>query len=129
MTPMRLFVCFALFAGLAAAQVDQGRLTGTVSDASGGVLPNVTVKITNQKTGAAREAVTNASGIYFAPGLSASNYTITATTAGMEPAEYKDVNLAVGQERTLNITLQAAGVATSVTVSGGELAVVETSSA
>ena len=45
------------FTQLAFAQVDQARLTGTVSDASGAILPNVTVKIVNQKTGAAREAV------------------------------------------------------------------------
>ncbi len=117
------------FAQLAFAQVDQARLTGTVSDASGAILPNVTVKIVNQKTGAAREAVSNASGIYFAPGLSASTYSVTATAAGLEPAAYKDINLAVGQERTLNIALQAAGVTTSITISGGDLAVVETSSA
>src|SRR3954467_1094807 len=100
MKKTRLTITFALFASVAAAQVDQGRLTGTVSDASGGVLPNVTVKIVNQKTGNTREAVTNASGIYFAPGLSPSAYTITATSAGLEAAEFKDFNLSVGQERT-----------------------------
>lgn len=129
MTPTKLLVSLALFAGLASAQMDQARLTGTVSDASGGVLPNVTVKITNQKNGAVREAVTSASGVYFAPGLSPSSYSVLAVSPGLENSQYTDINLAVGQERTLNITMQAAGVATSITVSGGDLAVVETSSA
>src|SRR5215468_11593253 len=47
----------------------------------------------------------------------------------MAPAEYSGITLQVGQERTLNITVQPATVSTQVTVSGGDLAVVDTSSA
>ena len=47
----------------------------------------------------------------------------------MAPAQYTGVTLQVGQERTLNIVVQPAAVATEITVSGGDLAALETSSA
>jgi len=43
--------------------------------------------------------------------------------------EYTEIHLSVGQERTLNIVLQPASVTTEVNVSGGELTVIDTSSA
>ena len=47
----------------------------------------------------------------------------------MAPAEYSGITLQVGQERTANITVQPAAVATEVRASGGDLAVVDVSSA
>ena len=108
----------------------EGRFTGTVSDPSGAVVPNASVKVTDQKTGRVREAKTSESGVYFVPGLAPSpQYTITAAGTGFANAEFKDIALATGQERTIDITLQPAGVTNTVTVSSGELAVIETASA
>jgi hypothetical protein len=48
----------------AAAQRQLVALQGTISDQTGGVLPGVTVTVTNKETGEVRTAVTNESGIY-----------------------------------------------------------------
>ena len=108
---------------------DQGRFTGTVADTSGAVIPGATVKVRNEKTGADRTVTTSESGVFFVTNLAAASYTITASSAGLNDAVYKETNLSVGQERTLNIVMQPTTVTSEVTVSAGELAVVETSSA
>jgi hypothetical protein len=110
-------------------QSDTGRITGTVTDATGAVVPNVTITVKNERTDQTRKATSNEAGIYIVTQLGPSTYKVTAETAGMAPAEYSGVALQVGQERTLNITVQPATVATQVNVSGGDLAVVDTSSA
>jgi hypothetical protein len=110
-------------------QSDTARITGTVTDATGAVVPNVTITVKNERTDQTRKATSNETGIYIVTQLGPSTYKVTAETAGMAPAEYSGVALQVGQERTLNITVQPATVATEVNVSGGDLAVVDTSSA
>src|SRR5215472_7661164 len=110
-------------------QSDAGRITGVVTDSSGSVVPHAGVTVKNEKTGQARKVTANDEGVYLITQLGPSTYTITTEVAGMAPAEYSGVTLQVGQERTLNITVQPAAVATEVQVSGGDLAVVETSSA
>src|SRR5204862_140653 len=54
---------------------------------------------------------------------------IKVEVTGMSPAEYKSVPLQVGQERVLNVSLQPSTTTTEVTVSGGEMAVIDFSSA
>src|SRR5262249_5467387 len=62
-------------------------------------------------------------------GLGPSVYTVTAKSEGLAPAEFKGVNLSVGQERILNIVMQPATVTSEITVSSGDLTTVDTSSA
>ncbi len=116
------------FAALLLAQ-DQGRFTGTVADTSGAVIPGATVKVKNEKTGAERTVTTSDSGVFFVTNLPASNYTIIASSEGLSDAVYKETKLGVGQERSINIVMQPTTVTSEVTVSAGELAVVDTSSA
>src|SRR5260370_1360911 len=68
-------------------------------------------------------------GFYIITNLSPSIYSVVAISPNLSPREFQDVTLSVGQERTLNITLQPATVATEVTVEGGALTQVDTSSA
>src|SRR6516225_2395841 len=117
-------VAFSLY-----AQSDTGRIAGTVADITGNVVPHASVTVKNEKTGQTRKAMANDQGIYLVTQLGPSTYTVTAQANGMAPAEYSGVTLQVGQERTLNIVVQLATVTTEVTVSGGDLAVLETSSA
>ncbi len=127
---LRIAIPLATLLATSSAWAQEGRFTGTISDPSGAVVPNASVKVTDQKTGRIREAKTSESGVYFVPGLAPSpQYTILASGSGFTNAEFKDVSLGAGQERTIDITLQAAGMTSSVTVSAGELAVVETASA
>ncbi len=126
---MRFFLFLALSASLLFAQGDSARFSGTVVDPSGAVIPGAVVRVLNEKTGASRELVTNEQGAFAFPSLSPSTYTVSASFQGMAPTEYSQIPLAVGQERTLQLTLVPAQMQQSVTVSGGELAVVDTSSA
>ena len=118
-----------VFTTLALAQLDQSRLAGSVADSTGSMIPGTTIKIRNEKTGAERSVSTNEQGLFSIPNLSPSTYTVAASHAGMSDASFQGVNLAVGQERNLNITMQLTSVSTEVNVSSGELAVIDTSSA
>src|ERR1051326_6657216 len=120
-------VCL-LVAALAWAQTD-ARIVGTVTDTSGGVIPGVTVTVKNEKTGAERTVVTNEKGSYFVTPLAAASYTLKTDQPGFSAREYSGIIIQAGQEKTLNITLQAAGISQEVTVSAGELSQVDTSSA
>src|SRR5215831_4320879 len=125
----RLSLLGAVMVSVLHAQSDTGRIAGTVTDPANAVVPRAAIKVKNEKTGETRKVVTNEQGLYFVTQLGPSTYTITVEVAGMAPAEYSGVTLQVGQERTLNIAVQPAAVATEVNVSGGDLAVVDTSSA
>lgn len=111
------------------AQTDAARVTGVVTDSSGAVIPGVQIVLKNEATGQQRNASTNEQGTYFATNLPPTSYTITAASTGFAESVHKEVRLQVGQERVLNIILQPASVATEVTVSGGELVTIDTSSA
>ncbi len=111
------------------AQTDQARFIGTVSDATGAVIPNAIVTITSEKTSAARTVTTNDQGQYLCLNLQPSTYSIAAKAPGLSSREYKNVRLEVGEERNLNIVLQPESVSQSVEVSGGDLAILDTSSA
>jgi hypothetical protein len=111
-------LCTALFAAvltpLAYGQSDTGRISGTITDPSTAVIPNAVVTVKNEKTGQSRKVVANQDGLYLVTQLGPSTYTITAESPGMAPAEYKGITLQVGQERTLNIAVQPAAVATEI---------------
>ncbi len=111
------------------AQSDTGRIAGTITDATNAALQSATVTVKNEKTGQIRKVKANEQGAYIVTQLGPSSYAITAEATGMAPAEHTGIILQVGQERTLNIAMQVASVTTEVQVSGGDLAVLETSSA
>src|ERR1035441_8345865 len=98
----------ALIAPLILAQSDSGRISGTITDASSAVVPNAPVTVKNERTGQARKVTANGQGVYLVTQLGPSTYTVTAEATGMAPAENSGVALQVGQERTLNITVQPA---------------------
>ena len=119
----------SLLSVLAVFAQDQARFTGTIADTTGAVIPGAKVTVKNEKTGAARIVTSSDAGVYFATNLPAASYTVTVSSPGLSDAVYKETNLSVGQERTLNIVMQPETMNSEVTVSAGELAVVETSSA
>ncbi|HWB98828.1 MAG TPA: carboxypeptidase-like regulatory domain-containing protein, partial [Bryobacteraceae bacterium] len=111
------------------AQTDAGRIAGNITDLNGAAVPNARVVVKNDSTGAERSTVTNDRGDYIVSNLLPAVYTITASSSGLGPTEYTEIHLGVGQARTLNIVLKPAALQQEVTVSGGELAVVDMSSA
>ncbi len=125
---MKRLLLFAVCV-VALGQTDVARVVGTVVDTTGAVVPDAEVKVKNERTGQQQTVRTNEQGYYVVTQLPPAVYTVTAQGAGLGPQEYREIRLAVGQERTVNIVLQPAAVSTEVNVSSGELAVVDTSSA
>jgi Carboxypeptidase regulatory-like domain len=111
------------------AQVDKTRIVGNVTDSTGAAIANAAITAVDTKTGQERKVVADDHGFYVLTNLAPSTYTIKAQGNGLGPAEFSGLPLSVGQERVFDIVLQPAALATSVTVSGGELTVVDTSSA
>src|SRR4051794_3040061 len=125
----RVVSSLVLFSVAAFAQTDSARIVGLVTDVSGAVLPGATVTIKSEKTGDERKVTANDLGYYVVQNLLPAAYTVSGKTNDLGPSVYSNISLAVGQERTLNLILQPASMAQEINVSGGELTVIDTSSA
>jgi hypothetical protein len=82
-------VCaLAVCAGPAIAQNrTTAELVGTVTDSSGGVIPEATVSVTNTQTGVTLKGTTNQSGYYDIPFLSPGTYSVQYERAGFQTVE------------------------------------------
>ena len=99
------------------AQGVYGGLFGTVTDATGAVVPNATVTITDTDKGTTRTLQTNAAGEYSATRLVPDTYSVKAASGSFAPAEVPGIVVAVNNSPEVNLTLAAAGAeATNVTV-------------
>ena len=105
-------------AAIARAQIEQGRLTGLVRDAQGGVLPGVTVTATSPALIESQTTVSGTNGRYQFPALPPGTYTLAFGLAGFQTFRQNGINLTVGTTLTINARLQLASVKENVTVSG-----------
>ncbi|HEV7646170.1 MAG TPA: TonB-dependent receptor [Pyrinomonadaceae bacterium] len=104
-------------------QADQGRITGTVTDANGALVPKATITVTNEKTGEVRTVESGDSGVYIIPALKASSYTIRVSAPNFSTNESKSVQLSVGQELTYDAALQVGATSTIVNITSSESAI------
>src|SRR5262249_50159700 len=95
-------ICLAA-AGVVDAQNIGATLQGVITDDQHGVLPGVTVVITNVETGSARTVVTDQAGFYRAPALAPGTYTLTADLAGFVTYKRAGLVLTTGQEPRIDI--------------------------
>ncbi len=109
------------------AQSTGGRILGRVADPSGAVLANVSVRITNQATGVARDTKTNGSGDYTFVEVAPGNYTAEFEQKGFKRNVQKDLTVEINQVVTLNSTLQIGATAETVVVTS-EAPLVDTTS-
>ncbi len=100
----------------AQSQAINGTIEGTLKDAQGGVLPGVTVTLTNVDTGAQRVLTTDTNGIFRAPLLPLGTYKVTMELASFTKLERTNIALGAGQTVTLNETLKIGGASETVTV-------------
>jgi hypothetical protein len=100
------------------AQVSGSTISGTVTDASGAVLPNVQISIKNLATGSARIVTADAAGFYTAPNLLPGTYDITATAPGFATEVQSGVVLTVGAQQVLNLAMRIGMVTEKVQVAG-----------
>ena len=64
------------------AQTSTGRISGTVADASGAVLPGATVNVEQERTGLTRTSTTDKDGAYLFASLPIGTYTVSAEMQG-----------------------------------------------
>ena len=97
----------------------QASLAGTVRDASGAVLPGVTVEASSpvliEKT---RSAITDGTGQYRIIDLRPGTYVLMFTLPGFAPVKREKIELAGTQTITIPIEMRVGGIEESVTVSG-----------
>ena len=102
----------------AAAQGGRSEINGTIVDAQKALLPGVTVTAINQDTGLERTTVSSTEGKFTIPTLLPGTYTIKAELQGFQVTNLSGIVVNVGQELTVNLTMQLAGVAETVMVTG-----------
>ena len=106
-------------AGVAQGQgISRGTITGSVSDATGAVIPGVQVTVTNSATGDVRVVESNESGVYVVSAISAGTYDIAAELAGFDRQVLRGISLEAEQRLGVNLELQVGEVTTTVEVSG-----------
>lgn len=125
-----LWMVAALLAVSAAAQVDQGTITGTVSDQTGAVLPGVKITLTDTDTGLVLTSTTDSSGVYVFSPVKIGNYSVSATALNFAKATLSGLVLNLNQRLQANLTLQPGNVTQTVSVqaAAGELLQTEQSS-
>ncbi len=101
---------------MAQAQADLGSVSGTVTDASGAVVPNASITLTNIANGAQRVSTTNAQGDYAITQLPPTEYRITVSAAGFT-SSHQNFTLAIGATRTIHVRLNVSGGQTEIVVS------------
>src|SRR5260370_36448159 len=113
-----LVAALTLAAGSAHAQSQavNGTIEGTIKDASGGLLPGVTVTVHNTDTGAERVVVTDANGLYRAPLLPLGTYEVTAELAGFKKQQQTGIPITAGASAVINIAMEVGGVSEVVAV-------------
>jgi trimeric autotransporter adhesin len=109
------------------AQSFQGGLRGAVRDAQG-VIPGVTVTLTNEATGVARDTVTNESGEYSFPAVDPGTYSVKAGVAGFKTFERRGIRIATQTFVTLDIALEVGALEETITVTA-DAPLIETSNA
>jgi carboxypeptidase family protein/TonB-dependent receptor-like protein len=115
---LALLVLSMLVTGRLYAQVAGATLSGTVTDASGAVIPTAHVSITNLATGLTRSVSTDSAGFYSAPNLLPGNYEVTTTAPGFATRVQTGITLTVGEEQVLNYMLPLRQVTEKVQVTG-----------
>ena len=129
---LALFMFIAFLGFLAVpqvyGQVTGGTILGTVTDASGSAVPNAEVTITNTATGVVNSLMTNDSGLYSAPNLLPGPYTVTVKATGFSTSIVKGIDLTVGQQQAINVSLKVGETSQQVEVSASAIAVETASS-
>jgi hypothetical protein len=127
LTPLAVAVLM-MFAATAFAQSDTGKISGTVKDQNGAIVPGANVSIIDERTGTERNTKANDDGFFSVPVLRASSYRLIAESSGMS-AKVEHLNLNVGQELTLSLAMRTTGLSATVNVVSGEETVTDSGSA
>ena len=106
-----LLVCLSAYAQ------DTAQIVGTVTDATGAVIPKAKITVSEPNKGVHRDLVSNAAGQYVAAALPIGTYSVSAEASGFQKLEQTGVVLQTGQNQRVDLILKVGQVTQEVTVS------------
>ncbi len=110
------------------SQANQGRITGTITDQTGGVIAGSTVTVTDVERGVSRILTTDDAGEYNAPNLLPGTYSVRAEAKSFKAIERQKILIEVGKEVRVDLTLQPGEEQQTITITEA-LPLVETTNA
>ncbi|HYU26964.1 MAG TPA: TonB-dependent receptor [Thermoanaerobaculia bacterium] len=116
---MKLRLCAVLLILVAASAFGQefrGAIHGTIKDASGALLPGVSVTVTNVGTNVPQTVVTDSKGLYQLPHLSPGTYTVDAKLEGFKPMVRKGLQVRIGDDLPIDFKMELGGVSETISV-------------
>jgi hypothetical protein len=105
-----------LFSTLGLAQLDRGTITGTVTDASGAVVPGSKITIKNRATNATYQTVSTGAGDYTAANLPSGAYDLTFEATGLQHLVRSNVVVSVSETIRIDVSLEVGGSTETITV-------------
>ena len=98
------------------AQNNTGIISGRVTDASGAVVPNAQITVTQTETNVDAISATNADGLFRVPSLINGPYKVTIITSGFKKQVIEGLTLRIGENLNVEAKLEVGGVSESIQV-------------
>jgi hypothetical protein len=115
-------VAWGLLAGRLAAQEFRGRVQGLVTDASGGVMPGVSLTLRNAGTGVEARRLSNEEGRYLFDYLDPGTYVLTAEMQGFKKWVQQNILVQQRADVTVDLRMEMGAVNESITVEASPVA-------
>src|ERR1035437_3676571 len=93
---LRITLLGAITLPLVFSQTDSARMTGTITDGTGAIIPSASVTVKNEKTGQERKVSADEHGAYVAQQWQPAAYSWTAIAPGMAATQFTGISLQVG---------------------------------
>ncbi len=110
------------------SQANQGRIMGTITDQSGGVVSGAIVTVLDVERGVSRTLTTDDAGEYNAPNILPGTYSVRAEAKGFQSVQREKILIEVGKEVRVDLTIQPGEQQQTITISEA-LPMVETTNA
>jgi len=108
MFPYRCFVFLICLGPTAVAQYEQATISGAVRDSQGRAIPDARVQVQHNETNFVRSTMSTKAGIFFLNALPLGSYTFVVARDGFAEVRLTGIRLAVGETRTVDVTLRPA---------------------
>ena len=113
-------LAFAFTLPVAIQAQTKGSLSGTVTDATGAVVPGASVTLSNAATGTSVKTTTGDNGVFNFTAVDPGTYTVTVENAGFKKAVANNIVVNVSAPAQVTIALEAGQVTETVTVTGAQ---------
>jgi hypothetical protein len=110
-------------------QLDQGAITGTVTDPKGAAVAHASVKLTEAATGLMLVTQTDSSGVYTFQPVKVGSYSVTVSTAGFATTTESGLEVHVAERLQANIQLRVGNVTETLQVNAGAAPLLQTEEA